>query len=84
MTLIVLLGNALPTAKRKHRLQYERRVLLLKTARESDRNVLVSAEIAALRGDMFYIERLYSEAWGVVPQGAIALDQLNARPEFAE
>jgi len=84
MTLIVLLGNALPTAKRKHRLQHERRVLLLKTARENDRNVHVSAEIAALRGDMFYIERLYSEAWGVKPEGAIALADLNARPEFAE
>jgi hypothetical protein len=84
MTLIVLLGNALPTAKRKHRLQHERRVLLLQTARESERSVRLGAEIAAMQGDAFYVERLYTRAWGVAPEGAISLSELNAGPSYAE
>jgi hypothetical protein len=84
MTLIVLLGNALPTSQRKHRLQRVRRVLLKQTRDESARTIRVNAEIAAMRDDAFYIERLYSEAWRIAPQGAILLNEVDARPDFAE
>ena len=62
----------------------ERRVLLLQTARESERAIRLNAEVAAMQGDAFYIERLYTRAWRVAPEGAISLSELNAGPSYAE
>jgi len=75
MTLVVLLGNALPAAQRKHRLQHEERLLQRERRSQSARYARLAAEHGALRADPFYLERLYSETWATTPHGAI---------EFAE
>jgi len=71
MTLVVLLGNALPAAQRKHRLQHEERLLLRERRVQSARYTRLTAEHGALRADPFYLERLYSETWATTPYGAI-------------
>ena len=71
MTLVVLLGNALPAAQLKHRLQHEERLLLRERRAQAVRYTRLAAEHVALRGDSFYLERLYSETWATKPYGAI-------------
>lgn len=79
-TLILLGANALPTAKRKHRLQ-EEQTRLVRELRSEDRrmNALV-LEIEALRGDPFYLERMLIETWGGMPEGAEAFTDAHEDP----
>jgi len=85
MTLVVLLGNALPAAQRKHRLQHEQRLLLRERRLQAQRRVRLVAEHAALSSDAFYLERTYAETWATTPHGAIELEEAvgDERP-FAE
>ena len=85
ITLIVLLGNALPAAHRKHRLQREERRLLGDYRDEARRHDRLLAERAALQDDPFYLERLYTRTWAKTPDGAIPLEAaLRPAPPFAE
>lgn len=76
LTLIVLLGNALPAVQRKHRLQHEQRLLLNERRFEAERRARLLAERAALIADPFYLERTYSETWATKPYGVLELDEL--------
>ena len=80
MTLIVLLGNALPAAQRKHRLQHEQRLLLKERRLQAQRRVRLVAEHAALTADAFYLERTYAETWATTPHGALEFDEVVATP----
>jgi glycyl-tRNA synthetase beta subunit len=76
LTLIVLLGNALPAAQRKHRLQHEQRLLLQERRVQAERRERLLAERAALIEDPFYLERTYSETWATKPHGVLELDEV--------
>ena len=85
ITLIVLLGNALPAAQRKHRLQREEQRLLGEHRDEVQRRDRLLAERAALRNDPFYLERLYTRTWAKTPEGAIPLATvLSPTPKYEE
>ena len=85
MTLIVLFANALPAAKRKHRLQVEQRKLVEQFQEGAERQRKLVAEIDALRNDPFYIERVCTETWRMAPEGAIAMNvHLRADPRVLE
>jgi predicted lipase len=71
MTLVMLFGNALPAAQRKHRLQREERKLVREQSEQLRRGDRLAAERDALRKDAFYRERTHSETWATVPDGAI-------------
>jgi len=73
-TLILLASNALPTVLRKHRLQRERHRLVKELRLEQERSARLRAEIEALRGDPFYLERVALETWGGTPSGAVRWD----------
>jgi len=80
MTLVVLLGNALPAVKRKHRLQYEERLLRVERHTQALRRVRLTDEHAALQSDPFFLERTYAETWATVPHGALEFEA-TIRPE---
>ena len=85
MTLVVLLGNALPAVQLKHRLQHEERLLLIEQRAQVQRGVRLAAEHAALRSDPLYLERVYAETWSTTPHGLIELaDVVNAKPDYEE
>jgi hypothetical protein len=80
MTLVVLLGNALPAAQRKHRLQHEQRLLLKERRVQAERQDRLLAERAALLQDPFYLERTYAETWATKPHGVLELDEVVNPP----
>ena len=85
MTLVMLFGNALPAAQRKHRLQIEEHKLLRERGAEFRRGNRLAAERAALQGDAFYQERTYSETWATIPTGAIEFSAVvRAASEFGQ
>jgi heme exporter protein D len=70
MTLLLLGANAVPSVQRKHLLREERRRLEVEVKRGEREGARLAAEIEALAGDPFYVERLVVETWNGVPQGA--------------
>jgi len=85
MTQVVLLGNALPAAQQKHRLQRAERRLLRDRTDEALRRHRLLSERSAIRGDAFYLERLYIRTWAKLPEGAIRYEEaVRPAPEFEE
>jgi hypothetical protein len=69
-TLILIFSNALPTVVRKHRLQEEKRRLVLELKEERERARRLQAESRALKTDRFYLQRLLIDIWKAKPTGA--------------
>ena len=80
MTLVILLGNALPAVKRKHRLQHEQHLLLKERRVQADRRERLLAERVALLDDPFYLERTYAETWATKPHGVLDLEEVVNPP----
>jgi hypothetical protein len=70
-TLILIFSNALPTVLRKHRLQEEKRRLVLELEEERERARRLLAESRALKTDRFYLQRLLIDIWRAKPKGAV-------------
>jgi hypothetical protein len=70
-TIILVLANALPSARRKHLLQEERQRLVQDLERERARERSLLMEVEALRSDPFYLERVTVDTWGTDPEGAV-------------
>ncbi|MHC4224038.1 MAG: hypothetical protein ACYSX0_05110 [Planctomycetota bacterium] len=70
-TLILIFSNALPTVRRKHRLQEEKRRLVMELEEEQKRARRLQAESRALKTDRFYLQRLLIDIWKAKPKGAI-------------
>ncbi len=73
-TLILLGANALPTAKRKHRLQDRQHQLVHEIRTLETREHKLREEIHALEHDPFYMERMIVETWHGKPEGTEEFD----------
>ena len=83
-TLVLLGANALPTSLRKKRLIEKTAVLRQELRHEEERRERLEAEIAALRNDPFYIERVFVETWRTTPAGARRLEIAPEPPPDAD
>ena len=73
-TLLLVGANALPSIERKRVLGGEIERLEVELGKEEARRDRLRAEIEALRGDPFYLERVYLETWVKDPVGAVRFD----------